>query len=978
MTILFCDLVHSTGLAEGVDPEAYRRVQSRYFEEMSAVIERHGGTVEKFIGDDVMAVFGVPTVHEDDPLRAVKAAAEMQLRVEVLNDELAAWGIRLQVRIGVNTGEVVAGDPSPGQRFVSGEAVIVAKRLQQAASPGEILIGKATYPLVAHAVKAGPLERISVKGKQEDVGRRRVDEVDHAAPSLARRLDVPIVGREDEFRLLQRAFQQAVEEGKCRLFTVLGPAGIGKSRLARELATSLSGRATTAVGRCLPYGEGITFWPLTEILGAVGNEDELGEALGDERDVVLPLLRGATGVSETAGSSEETFWAVRRALEALARRRPLVVCFEDLHWAEPTLLDLVEYVVGWSHDAPILVLCLARPELVERRPTLIAPQPNAEALALEPLSERETEALLGHLETELPAAERERIGAAAEGNPLFVEQMAAMAAERNGEGFAIPPSIHALLVERLDRLSADERAVVERASVIGRDFSLPAVAALSTLEQRASLSRHLLALVRKGFVRPDPGRPEPEDRFSFNHVLIRDTAYEAMPKELRAELHERLADWIEAGTAREPDELVGYHLEQAYRARVEIGPRDEHARSLAERAGTLLGSAGRRALGRDDIPAAITLLQRAERLLEATQEERSAVLIELGLALRAGGRLEEADRMFAQANNAEAALERSSLRLFMDPSVAVDELLQAAHEAMDVFEAGGDDLGLARALIHVAEARWLLCRCAEMEDVLEQALVHAERAGARREISSILGLMAPAALVGPRPVDDAIRRCVEVRDRAPEGVVVEAHANVVLAVLEAMRGRTEEARRLCAETVKTLEDAGLTTLLALLRMYPGMVELLARDYEAAERELRLGYDELAVVGHQAYLSTTAAFLARPLYELGRYDDAMKLTLASEEAASRDDIASQVIWRGTRAKVLARREDAKAAERLAREAVDLARDTDLVNTTADALADLAETMRLLARDEDAARALEEAVQLYEAKGNLASAAAVRQT
>jgi class 3 adenylate cyclase/tetratricopeptide (TPR) repeat protein len=985
VTILFCDLVHSTGLAEGIDPETYRRVQSRYFDEMRGVVERHGGTVEKFIGDEVMAVFGVPAVHEDDALRAVRAAREMLDRLKALNEELQpAWGVRLQARIGVNTGEVMAGDAAQGGSFVAGEPVIVAKRLEQAAGPGQILIGKTTFPLVEHAVKAGPLERIPVKGKHEDVGRRRVDEVDHAAPSLARRLDVPIVGREEELRLLHQAFEQAVDESSCRLFTVLGPAGIGKSRLARELASSLAGRATSAVGRCLPYGEGITFWPLTEILGAVGDEDALGEALGDERDVVLQMLRGATGASEAAGSSEETFWAVRRAFEALARQRPLVVCFEDLHWAEPTLLDLVEYVVGWSRDAPILVLCLARPELVERRPTLIAPQANADALALEPLSDDETDALLVHLETELPAPVRERIGAAAEGNPLFVEQMAAMAAERNGEGFVVPPSIHALLVQRLDRLSADERAVVQCAAVIGRDFSLPAVGSLSADEQRGSLSGHLLALVRKGFVRPDPGRPEPEDRFSFNHVLIRDTAYEAMPKELRAELHERLADWVEADTARELDEVVGYHLEQAYRARADIGPRDEHARSLAARAGILLGSAGRRALGRYDVPAAVALLERAAELLAEDPERRPPILIDLGLALRAGGRLEEADMMFAQAEEAvsehvrcRAALERSSMRMFVDPSVEAEELLRVARAAADVFEAAGDDLGLARAWIHAAEAHWLRCRCAEMEEVLERALVHAERAGARREISSILGLMTPVALVGPRPVDDAIQRCIEIRDRGG-GILAEAHANFVLAVLEAMEGRTQEARQLYVHTAQTLEDAGLMALLASLRMYPGMVELLAGDFEAAERELRLGYDGLAAVGHRAFLSTTAAFLAKPLYQLGRFDEAMGLTLASEEAASRDDIASQVIWRGTRAKVLARRGEAEAAERLAREAVDLSRETDLVNTRADALVDLAETMRLLGRDDEAAPALEEALQLYEAKGNVASAAAVRHT
>src|SRR5262245_14178642 len=458
VTILFCDLVHSTGLAEG-DPEAYRRVQRRFFDRMREIVERHGGTVEKFIGDEVMAVFGVPVVHEDDALRAVRAAQEMQQAMPELG---------LQARIGINTGEVLAGDPEQGLGLVAGEPVIIAKRLEQGASAGEVIIGKATYPLVQHAITAGPLERITVKGKSEHVGRRRIDQVDLEAPSVARRMDLPLVGRGEELSLLRHALGRTVEERTCRLFTVLGAAGIGKSRLVAELSSTLADNATFALGRCLPYGEGITFWPLTEILGSLG---DLSPVLGDDGGRVLELLDGLTGASEAPASSAETFWAVRRAFEASARHKPLVVCVEDVHWAEPTMLDLIEYVVGWSRDAPILLVCLARPELVERRPTLIAPHPNSDALALEPLSSLETSTLLQLVSGELHADVRERIGAAAEGNPLFVEQMAAMIAEPEpGATLTIPPTIHALLGERLERLDADERGVIERASVIGRDF----------------------------------------------------------------------------------------------------------------------------------------------------------------------------------------------------------------------------------------------------------------------------------------------------------------------------------------------------------------------------------------------------------------------------------------------------------------------------------------------------------------------------
>jgi tetratricopeptide (TPR) repeat protein len=366
-------------------------------------------------------------------------------------------------------------------------------------------------------------------------------------------------------------------------------------------------------------------------------------------------------------------------------------------------------------------------------------------------------------------------------------------------------------------------------------------------------------------------------------------------------------------------------------------------------------------------------------------DQSASVAIDLGLALRDAGRLDAADESFAAAETAEsenircrAALERSSVRAFVDPGVTADELLRVANRAISVFEASDDDLGLTRALLHVAEVHWLGCRCAEMEKVLARALVHAERAGERREISAILSLVPPAALVGPRRVEDAIKVCGETRNRGQGIAAVEGIANSALAVLEAMEGRFADARWLYRETMSMLEDRGLTTLLASLRMYPGMVELLAGDYEAAERELRRGYDELAALGHSAFLSTTAAFLARPLYALGRYDEALELTRASEEAASPDDIASQVIWRGTRAKLLARDGDAAAATEFAQTAVELLRDTDLVSLRGDAYVDLAETMQLLDRADEADTARTAALELYAAKGNLASAGAMRET
>ena len=984
VTVLFADVAGSTALGEQLDPETLRTVMSRYFEEMRRILERHGGTVEKFIGDAVMAVFGVPVNHEDDALRAVRAADEMLERVAELNHELGErYGTPLELRVGVNTGPVVAGDRGSGETLVTGDAVNLAKRLEQAAPPGTILIGKATYPLVKDAVQAGPLQSFPVKGKAEPVAPFQLEAVDRLAAGVARAFDRPFVGRPEELAALQIALRRVEAEQSCRLFTILGPAGIGKSRLVAEFTAASD--VAVLEGRCLPYGEGITLWPFREIVRTLGGAEGLAKSLEGEEDAALVVERvlSAIGAAPGSASAADTPWAFRRLLESLGRRRPLVLVLEDVHWAAPALLDLVEYLLGWL-QGPLLLVCVARPDLVELRSAWLNPRPNADSLVLEPLASDEAESLLDGLNADSQA--RARIAKAAEGNPLFLEQMAAMLADHEGESEPpIPPSIQALLAARLDQLDNVERAVIERAAIVGREFSRAAVTALSQPALGAPLAGPLMGLVRKELLVPETSAGGEDDVFRFGHILIREAAYEAVPKKVRAELHEQLADWLEIRDSHAEEEVVGYHLEQAYFARSELAQPDESLQELARRAGRVLASAGRRALGRDDFSAAVSLLERAAALLEADSEQWAAVLIDLGLALRETGRLEDADRTFTEAEAASderlrcrAVLERSSLRTFIDPGVETDELLRVANHAIKVFEAGGDDVGLARAWLHVAEVQWLRCHCAEMEDVLARGLVHAERVDERREISSILALMAPAALVGPRPVGDAIEVCRGILERGHGTAVVEGNVSLVLAVLEAMTGRIDEAREHYVKATSTLEDRGLTTLLASLRMYAGMVELLAGNFEAAEHELRLSYDALAAVGHSAFLSTTAAFLAKPLYELGRYDDALYMTRASDAAASADDIASQVIWRGTRAKVLAHQGDERQATKFAQEAVKLLEDTDLLNTRADAFADLAETMRLLGRDEEASAARAEALELYETKGNLASAGAIRQT
>ncbi|HEX2293487.1 MAG TPA: adenylate/guanylate cyclase domain-containing protein, partial [Gaiellaceae bacterium] len=354
VTVVFLDLVDSTAITGGLDPEAHRRVQSRFFEELRAVLERHGGTVEKFIGDAVMAVFGIPAMHEDDALRAVRAATEVREALTALNDELRPrWGVELSARIGVNTGEVVAGDPTTGQRLVTGDAVNVAARLESAANTGEILIGDPTYRLVRDAVLVESVEPLELKGKSELTTAWRVLGVVTGAVPVSRRLDSPLVGRERELALLRQTLDRAVVDKTCQLVTVLGAAGVGKSRLAAEILRAADEVATVLVGRCLPYGERITFWPVVEIVkraagvGAALPDDEVRKRLlavladDPEAETIAERLTGLLGAAIAPTSTDEIAWAVRRLLEALGQKRPVVVLFDDIHWAERTFLDLV-------------------------------------------------------------------------------------------------------------------------------------------------------------------------------------------------------------------------------------------------------------------------------------------------------------------------------------------------------------------------------------------------------------------------------------------------------------------------------------------------------------------------------------------------------------------------------------------------------------------------------------------------------------
>ena len=686
MTIVFCDLVGSTKLGESLDPESLRQVITRYFEAMSDALGRHGGTIEKFIGDAVMAVFGIPTAREDDALRAVRAAVEMRNALGELNGQLdLQWGVRLQARTGVNTGEVIAGDASQGgQNFASGDAVNVAARLEQAAPPGEIFIGKHTLELVRDAVLVEPVPPLDLKGKSEPMPAFRVVDVADPAARLDRGLNPPLVGREHELATLREAFDRTVAERTCELVTLVGAAGMGKSRLAKDFAHSLGGEATVVSGRCLSYGEGLTFWPLREIVDELAGTDDSvsSEAVqariarllpeDDDTATIVERVAGALGLSDAAAYPTETFWAVRKLLEAAAGEQPLVVVFEDIHWAEPTFLDLIEHLAGTIRGVPIFIVAATRTDLFDTRPDFARDLAGATRLELQPLSGADSRMLIEHLIGDAGAAADlpDRVFSGAEGNPLFVEELVRMLVDerhieqgesgvssvRELSAVTVPPTIHALLAARLDRLDPAERAVVEAAAVVGRSFGRGAVLELGHGDDRPELDRQLSALVRKQLIEPDGGRFAGEGTFSFTHILVRDVAYQGILKRHRTDLHARFAGWLERETgerAGEYEQILGYHLERSYRYLTELGPIDERGRELAARAAARLGSSGGRALVRGDIRPAVNLLERAVSLLPDDDPARRDLTVKLGIALAETGQLSRADALLHDRIEAE-------------------------------------------------------------------------------------------------------------------------------------------------------------------------------------------------------------------------------------------------------------------------------------------------------------------------------------
>jgi class 3 adenylate cyclase/tetratricopeptide (TPR) repeat protein len=936
VTVLFADLVAFTQLADRLDPEALRGLMSEFFARASAVVERLGGVVEKFIGDEVMSLFGVPLVREDDALRAVRAAIAMRDCVAELDREVEA---HLEVRIGLNTGEVMTGDAALGHT-VSGEPIALGKRLETAAGPGEILLGESTYRLVAHAVRASQVGPLTLKGKSEKVTAYRLDSVDPQAIAIPRRGDTPFSGHLRELEWLRGRFGGVAAGEGAQMATVIGEPGIGKSRLAAELLRVVGEEAITLVGRCPPHGEGVTFSPVREVFREAGRDE-----------------------AELEGSSFEVFAAVRRLLEELSETRPVVIVFDDLHWAEETLLDLLEYLAQRLGPAPVLILCLARAELVDRRPQWV--RDPASSLVLDPLSESESLLVLDALGA--PQQQRPRIAELAEGNPLFIEQLALFAREDDAS-VTLVDSIRGVLHARLDRLDSQPRAVLERAAVIGRRFALRAVLEMVEVGERDVAQARLFELARQGLIRPDVSIRD--EGFRFQHALVRDAVYEAMPKSLRADLHLMVAARLE--DEGEPDSVRGYHLERAYQLRRELGRRDLE---LGRRAGRLLLRAGREVLGRSDLPAGIALLERARVLLGSDDRELPSVLTELGDAHVKAGNMTAAERVLdeaievaarigARAAELHARVERQFVREFTSRSASAHESVDIAQAAITELEGLGDHLALARAWWlrssdDLAAARWL-----DRAESIERALAHARQTEAGLVMVGTLGgLLSQALLHGPTHVDEAIPRVerlpVELELEGPLRVAIDA----ALAGLLATTGRIQDARRLYRDSIATAEEFGLRLRRAVQAIIGAQIELLAGDPAAAEQELRASSQALDQFGASTSAATHRAVLAEVLCAAGQAEEAEAQARVVAAEVTEDDLITQVLWRTALARALARRGESAKAATPAQEALALSAGMQFPFVQVAALTAAAE-----AAPRESGRHLEAARRILDAKGN----------
>jgi class 3 adenylate cyclase len=920
VTVVFVDLVDSTGLLADADPEIVRRRVNRFFESVSHCIVTHGGIVEKFAGDAVMAAFGIPLAHEDDAERAVRAAIATLERVRELG---------LEARIGIESGEVVADDSD--STFATGEPVNLAARLQTHAEPNTILVGPQAARLLRGRIELDPLHPIELRGWREPVAAQKVICVAPQDAAAIGGIAAPLVGRDAELELLENTYERTVRSRRASLVTIYGDPGVGKSRLAREFVAGLEG-ATVLIGRSLPYGEGVTYWPLAEMVKAssgISDDDPLDDAqkkLRDycEDDAVADLLGLAVGVLEAVEgerSQQEIAWAAREWAEQLAQAQPLVLMFEDVHWGEEPLLELIEHLAGSVREAPLFLLCLARSELLDVRPTWGGGRVRATTLELEPLAPEESAELVEALTADLDLPiDVETVLAKTEGNPLFVEEMIRMLAE--GSNARIPDTLQSLIAARIDRLPSPQRIALQRASVMGRIFMAGALAHLSPeIEDHSTCIADLL--LRDLVVREPRATITGEAAYKFKHVLIREVAYAGLTKGSRAELHERYAEWLGERTGDELLEIRAFHLDQATTLLAELDGAAPDA--LRETAAAALEKAGRRALSRESYRSGRKLLRRAVELAP-TLERRyfagraawrltdfPAVLVEMGEvandAERAGDKLLQGRALTALAeatlqHRADAVTARRLAALAIE--VLADADPGVRFEPQWVAASVASWFGDSEAFEEHAKAALDAAREAERKD-LEAVALH----GLVTSYVMSLDLMAASPL---------LTRALELAD-ASGSLFSRASALSVRGWLELVSETPTEAEADFTAARELYAELGNTTNEAKMTMMVGRAAFALGDLERAEKLLRDAVRQLKGIGDRGSLCEAQRALAMVLVQRGVIDEAERHALEARETVGPDDRVSDSTTRLALGLVRAAQKRDDEAEQLLREAVE---------------------------------------------------------
>jgi class 3 adenylate cyclase/tetratricopeptide (TPR) repeat protein len=892
-TVLFVDLVSSTELVSGIDPEIVRRRVSQFFDQVSHCIVTHGGIVEKFAGDAVMAAFGVPLAHEDDAERAVRAGLATLERVRELG---------LEARVGIESGEVVTDDGAEST-FATGEAVNLAARLQQEAKPGEIIIGPGAARLVRGRIELEPVGPLDLRGWTKPVAAHRVVCASDPGEPVGG-ISSPLVGRESELELLENTFGRTVRDRRASLFTLYGDPGVGKSRLAREFVAGLEG-ATVLMGRCLPYGEGVTYWPLAEMVkGSAGitDDDPLDEAQEKlraccEDEAVADLLGLAVGVLEAVEgerSQQEIAWAARAWTEQLAQAQPLVLVFEDVHWGEEPLLELVEHLAATVREAPLLLLCLARSELLDIRPGWGGGRVRATAIELEPLRAEESAELVRALsaELELPI-DTAAVLAKTEGNPLFVEETIRMLAERPRAGTErIPDTLQALIAARIDRLPATQRTLIQRAAAMGRLFMRGALEHLSPDVDDVEAALEQL-VVRDLIVREARSTISGEHAFKFKHVLIREVAYSGLSKSSRADLHRGFASWLGERAGDELLEIRAFHLDQAARLLEEldgVAPPE-----LAEQAADALTRAGRRALSREAFRSARKLTLRAVELAPTTERRYFAARAAWRLADMTAVIVEMEEVARAAAASGETQIQGRALTALADATLyhRADVLGAQRHvtKALEVLADEPPEILFEPYLIASQIATWLGDNDA-FEHWAKLGLSAAQGAG-RKDQEAIATQSLALAYLKRLELQEAEPLVERVAELAADSGSAFTRANALAArgMLENYRCNYADAdvaltasRDLYAEIGNAIREASMTLMLGRSAFAQG-------DLERAEKLLRDSERALKGLGGRGQLCEAQRWLAQVLVRLGRLEEAERFALESRETVGPEDRVS---------------------------------------------------------------------------------------